>query len=329
MSNKVNNLFWLRLLLSLALITFITTMVEINRLVDIISSIVIPFLFIALFLDILERIVLAYKWKVLLSVKGVNISLLRAIKICFVSTFVGTFVPSSVGGDIFRAYGLYKHGVNPYEAISSVLVDKIIGLLSSLIMVAASILIYLKIMHNTTSVLQSVIITLVIFGIFLFVILNRPIMHLFIINLEFIGLQRLQKQIQTLYDAFIDYKTHKSVVFYVLVLSFLFQLIRVLITYSGSLSMNQRIDIVYFFILVPIIILATLLPVSVGGIGVREGAFVFFFSQVGMTATEAFTLSLLLYAVSMVTILPGGVIYVMEGIAVKGGNAIRGEKTKV
>jgi hypothetical protein len=102
----------------------------------------------------------------------------------------------------------------------------------------------------------------------------------------------------------------------------------VLLVYTGSLALNQHINIIYFFIFVPIIILVALLPLSVGGIGVREGAYVYFFSQVGVSASEAFILSLLLYVVMMIgIILPGGIIYVVEGISIESGDMIS-QKTR-
>jgi hypothetical protein len=297
-------------------------MVDLDRFADILSSTKFSFLFLALFLDMLERPLLAYKWNVLLAAKKMNLAFGKAVKIYFVSTFVGTFLPSSIGGDIFRAYSLHKNGINSSEAISSIFVDRIISLLSSLLIAFASVILYSKVMHDN-NLLQSVLLVIAVFSVFLFVIMNKPIMQFFINKLQVFKLQRIQKKIEQLYSAFIGYNAHKPVLFYVFILSFLFQLVRVLVTYAGSLALNQNIDIVYFFIFVPIIILATVLPISVAGVGVREGAFVYFFSQVGMSASEAFTLALLLYAVTMIAVLPGGIIYAVEGVAVKDVQTIK------
>ena len=57
------------------------------------------------------------------------------------------------------------------------------------------------------------------------------------------------------------------------------------------------------------------MPVSIGGLGVRETAFVWLFGFVGVTETAAFTLSLMVYALSILSALPGGWYYARGGIA--------------
>lgn len=316
MLNRANKMFWLRLLLSSILVVFIFKMVKFNRLIELISAIKFPFLCLALALDIFERLLMAYKWKFLLAIKRINLAFSKSVKIYFVSTFVGTFLPSGLGGDILRAYSLSKQGADSSQAISSIIVDRILSLLSSLIIAIVGILLYSKLRHDS-NVLQSVMVTVAGFGIFLFVVMNKKMMQWFFERLKIFKLPRLQSKMEQLYNASLDYNDHKPALFYVFILSFLFQFVRVMVTFAGSLALNQHIDAAYFFIFVPVIILLAVLPISVAGIGVREGAFVYFFSQVGMSASEAFTLSLLIYAVAMIATLPGGIIYVAEGLGVK------------
>jgi uncharacterized protein (TIRG00374 family) len=59
------------------------------------------------------------------------------MRIFFVSTFVGTFLPASVGGDAVRAYGLSKEGVQGVDAVASVLMDRLLGVISILIVAIA------------------------------------------------------------------------------------------------------------------------------------------------------------------------------------------------
>jgi uncharacterized membrane protein YbhN (UPF0104 family) len=70
----------------------------------------------------------------------------------------------------------------------------------------------------------------------------------------------------------------------------------------------------YYMIFVPLTSLVLILPISFAGLGVREGAYVFLFSQAGMTQEVALSLSLLVYALGTVSPgLIGGVIYVLRG----------------
>jgi uncharacterized protein (TIRG00374 family) len=90
----------------------------------------------AALLVLLDRALMAYRWVVLLRpFSGPGGPTLRVVmRIFFISTFVGTFLPSSVGGDAVRAYALSKHGVPAAGAIASVLMDRMLGVLSLLIM---------------------------------------------------------------------------------------------------------------------------------------------------------------------------------------------------
>lgn len=328
MFNRLKRTFWLRLFLSVILVVFIVNMVEAKRLIDLITSIRLPFLCLALALDIFERILMAYKWKVLLTTKKINLAFSQAVRLYFVSTFVGTFLPSSLGGDALRAFSLYKQGINSSEAISSIFVDRILSLLSSLIIAVVGVLFYSKLRHDG-NVFQGIWVAVAGFGLFLFIAMNKRFMQFFIRQLGFFKLQRLQRKIEQVYSASIGYNAHKPALFYVLILSFLFQFVRVMVAFVGSQALNQNIDVTYFFIFVPIIILVAVLPIAVAGIGVREGAFVYFFSQVGMSASDAFTLSLLIYTVSMIATLPGGIIYVMKGLVLKETPTMGGGENQV
>ena len=67
----------------------------------------------------------------------------------------------------------------------------------------------------------------------------------------------------------------------------LFQVIGVLSTYLIAVSMGSELSYLYFFILLPVIWLAGLLPVSINGLGIREGSFVFLFRSTGMSEEMA------------------------------------------
>ncbi len=56
------------------------------------------------------------------------------MRIFFVSTFVGTFLPASVGGDAVRAYSLSRLNVNGGDAVASVFMDRMLGVASVLLM---------------------------------------------------------------------------------------------------------------------------------------------------------------------------------------------------
>jgi uncharacterized membrane protein YbhN (UPF0104 family) len=96
------------------------------------------------------------------------------------------------------------------------------------------------------------------------------------------------------------------------VISSVFELIAVtMLAYSIGTVINP----VYYFIFVPIIWVILAIPISIGGLGVRETVFAFFFTQVGMTTTDAFALSLLYYSLSVIAGILGASLQTLTYLA--------------
>ena len=324
---KKNKVFCLRLIFSLILIYIIIRNVNINEAGDLLASINYYYFSVALFLVVVERVILAYKWNILLATKNMHLPFMKILKIYYLSSFIGTFLPSSVTGDVFRIYSLYKCTSNRVESLTSVFAEKITALLSSLIIVISNVifLCYISHMINKEAILHSILLLAVILAIFSVVALKKSIMTSIIDKFKFISV-KLEKKIREVYNVFFEYTMYKMALFYVLMLSFVFQLIRILGIYLVSLSLDQHTNIIYFLIFIPIIIFLTMLPISIGGIGIREGGFVYFFSQAGMSTTDAFTLSILVYVLIMISIIPGGIIFVREGLLGNSRELIMGKK---
>ena len=79
----------------------------------------------------------------------------------------------------------------------------------------------------------------------------------------------------------------------------------------------MHVGLGYYFVYVPVIFVISMLPISVAGIGVREGSFVYFFSQVGASKPEAFSLSLAVFLQAVGLALLGGALYWMNGLALQ------------
>ncbi|MGH9369940.1 MAG: lysylphosphatidylglycerol synthase transmembrane domain-containing protein, partial [Vicinamibacterales bacterium] len=94
----------------------------------------------AIALVVLDRALNAYRWVVLLRAvtPGSRPPLRSVMRIFFVSSFVGNFLPS-IGGDVYRAYQLAQLDVRPAEAAASVLMDRVLGVLSMVIVAAAAL----------------------------------------------------------------------------------------------------------------------------------------------------------------------------------------------
>ena len=92
------------------------------------------FIVLACVLVFIDRVLMAYRWLTLLAPlhPDTRPPFGAVMRMFFVSTFLGTFLPASVGGDAVRAYGLSREGVGGVDAVASVLMDRLLGVVSIL-----------------------------------------------------------------------------------------------------------------------------------------------------------------------------------------------------
>ena len=98
----------------------------------------------------------------------------------------------------------------------------------------------------------------------------------------------------------------------VLGVSVIVQSLRILTHYVLACSLGIRVHPILFFIIVPFIAIMASLPVSLGGIGMREQTGVILFGLVGIAAIQAFSVEFLAYLSAVASSLPGGLIFLMR-----------------
>ena len=82
-----------------------------------------------------NRILMPVKWNLLLIAKSIDIGVFSAIRIYFISSFLGLSLPSTVGADTVRAFYVKRIGFSYADIISSIIVERLIGLISLFIFV--------------------------------------------------------------------------------------------------------------------------------------------------------------------------------------------------
>ncbi|MGQ0600684.1 MAG: hypothetical protein ACT4QE_03195, partial [Anaerolineales bacterium] len=93
-----------------------------------------------------------------------------------------------------------------------------------------------------------------------------------------------------------------------------FNLVQTLAAFLISLALNLDISFWTLLVFVPITTVSLLLPITVGGLGVRAGLYLILFAQIGIGETAATAFSLAVYSVDVVAGLVGGAIYLLSGV---------------
>ena len=275
------------------------------------------FAFITLSID---RVLMAFKWNILLKVKNIRINLYEATKIYYMSSFVGLVLPSTIGGDLIRAHLVVKKNNLTSDVLSSILVERFLGILSLFIYVIFSIPLLVQIFHNSNikdNHLLILIVAIVLVGIVGFVYsFNEKVIGFAIGILKSIQkksiFSRLSSKIQNLVLSYQQYRNKKLTLLLFTFLTLIEIFIGICINYLIALSFHVNIGLTYFIGYVPIMMLLVRIPISLNGFGINEGGSTFFLAFVGIPKAIGFSIGLVDHFVNIIGLIPGALFYIFE-----------------
>lgn len=118
----------LRFAVSFGLLVFVLSRVPAARLLEIFSSASAPGLWAAAGVSLLIELVLAVRLKVVARVQHITVSLARAVQIDLAAKFYGLFAPgSNLSGSAIRAYKLARQPGDPLGSVASIVFDRLIA----------------------------------------------------------------------------------------------------------------------------------------------------------------------------------------------------------
>jgi len=276
LARKINKilLFVIKLIVSSCLLYFVLSKTEVEKVFSLIKTIY-PLAFAASVLIYISSLyVSAMRWKLLLPGE---FRVKRLFSLYLIGSFFNTFLPGAVGGDAVKSYYLYKEINKGSLSIASVFMDRYLGFISLMLMGSAGFILGFRYLKGSEVVWLMPLIIL------LFLILSLIIFGL-----------RLGKGIKILsefYEYFDYYRKQKALFVKAIFLSLIIQSVNTISMYIITRGLGQHIPLVYFFIFFPIIATISALPISIAGIGVREGSYVLLFGSIGIKPEIATAMS--------------------------------------
>jgi len=260
-----------------------------------------------------DRTLMAVRWLVLLRAiePGMRLPLSAILRVFFVSTFAGSALPGSVGGDALRVLGLSRLGVPTRDAVGSVAVDRLLGTISMLLMSVVGLLLLGRLADSRLLVL-AIGLTAVVAAAALLLLFDSRLLSGLVDAAAGSRLPTVQRLGQKFLAAVRQYGTHRRTLAVVLATSLVVQVLRILQGWCLGLALGLAVEGLWYFAFVPVIVLVILLPISVGGLGTGNLAFVELFALAGVGAAEAFVLSVLFLALGLVGNLPGGLLVALD-----------------
>ena len=291
--------------LSLTLLAILLSQVGWQQTLETLGKAKLPHLAVAFVLYLVGIVVRAYRWRILLNALKIDIPLARLTTLYFVGTFFNNILPTGIGGDVVRVYELSKQSKRPMDSVGTVLLDRATGLLVLFLMA----LLALPFSYRLITPSIAAVILLLCLGSWagLGLALRRDWLE----RWGFLRIRARIKQLRELYESV--YACGPRAIGGALVVSFVFNVLLMAVNYLIALSLGVEISLSYFLLFIPLISFLLVLPISLSGLGVREGGYVYLFAQAGVSAPLALAMSLLFYALNVATGLIGGVLYAFEG----------------
>ena len=256
--------------------------------------------FAALGLYVVTQVVSALRWQVFARALGFQCSLVHYTRLYFVGMFFNLFLPTSVGGDVARAWYLNAGSGRKLASAVSVFVDRASGLLLLLALALVGSV------FSASSLPAWVILSVwgtgvcAVSGLVAFVLLSRSL----------IRFDRVRRLVEAM-----EYFVHRPrLLAETSVLSLFVQAANVVILWLLGIAIAAPVPAGYYWIVVPMISLLTLLPISLNGMGVREGGMVLFLAPVGIGSGTAISLAFLWFSVFTAASVAGGVIYLFSSL---------------
>ena len=303
--------FLIKLAISGALLAVLFWRVDRTAFLTSLRSLSLPFLLGCVALYVLGYLVSIVRWQLLLRAEGIRLPMWRLGLVYFEGAFFNLFLPTLIGGDIMRGYFIYKMTQGHDASIASILVDRLCGF-AALMVIAVGALTLAHGRFDDPQVAVAIVSVAACFAGLMVVLLNRGLTSRASGMLGVVGLARFQAKLQGLVDAIRRYRRHRRALAQALALSALLQALIIVTYYFIGVALNLGVPLVYFFLFVPLITALAMLPVSVAGLGVREGGVVYFFAKVGVDPATALGMSLVWFSLALAVSCLGGVAFLLD-----------------
>jgi glycosyltransferase 2 family protein len=239
---------------------------------------------------VLDRVMMALKWGILLRAIGIVRPLRELVRIYLVGTFYGSFLPTGVGGDVIRVIEVARGREEIAAATASVVMERVLGLIALVLLVFLCLLAFAAVEGDRFRHLLLPVAAIFVAG---------------ILGLAWALHGRIPQRLERFAAAFRRYAGERPALRHFFGLSFLEQLLPVAANYWMSRALGLEVSFLAFLMIIPIILFVARIPISIDGLGLVEGLYVWLFAYAGLGPSESFLLALMGRVFTVLASLPG------------------------
>lgn len=305
-----------RILLTALLLGVLLSQVDVSRAWQVIRQVSLWWLLPIFVVQVADRWLMAWKWRFLLDARADRIGTLRAFKIYYIASFQGVIVPGGLGVDLVRFLRLRGSGIPQERVAASLLVERAVGMAASGLAAAFSFLLFLWLVGGGAPGWMLPALVAVVAGV--------------VASLLFLASEAFRRRLGRLpgvrnalrkwgtspwWRAVSAYQGRTRVLLRFFFWSVVEQYMYVLAIWFGGIALGLPLGLWACVAAVPITALLERVPLTIMGLGIREGALVFLLGLLGIGYSEAILLSLLQFTVFLASLVPGGIWDVLSARA--------------
>jgi glycosyltransferase 2 family protein len=254
----------------------------------------------------------AIQWFLLLRGQALAVSLRQAVVLYWVGVFFNNVLLGNIGGDAIRIFDMRRLTGETSRAAAATFMDRFVGLFSTCCLALGACVVVVEVRRpGLLSILIPVwlaLVALLAMGLSqrLGALVQRVLQRLLPVRVSQI-LEELRLNI-------VVYRHKAPLLLVIWFVSLGVQFSRILVYWTAGAAVGLEVGLRYFIGFQPVAAIVAAVPISVGGLGVREGVLVELFGAVGVEESLAFAMSILGYAAGILASLLGGIAFIVRRI---------------
>jgi uncharacterized membrane protein YbhN (UPF0104 family) len=255
----------------------------------------------ALAVTVLSVVLWSFRWQQMLHALELPATLPPLVSHTLAGLFVSNFLPTTIGGDVVRATRLAASNGHRKDSAASVVLERLTGFIALPLISVVALAIKPSLLRLGTASHVALLLSLgPLAGISLFMVLAaNPRLG------ERLGGRRWLGLAMTVHLGLVRLRRHPALAATVMGAAIVYQLTLVLVAWMGAHALGFTVGWTAMMAFIPVVVIAQAMPLSIGGLGLREGALVVLLHPLGVPDSHAVALGLLLYAINMAVSLLG------------------------
>ncbi len=313
-NEKSGKILLLKCLVSALLMSWFLTRVDLLKVFDAVRGMPAMILVIALTLYLGTIALSALRWHLLLPHHGYS----HLVPLTLVAQYYALISPGQIAGEIMKAYRLGKGSRDAEQVVASVIIDRLAGVWGILLLA----MIGLTSGKHSPAGWGQVILWggLALLAASTLLLRSMPGERLLRTTLSFIAgktprLARLTERCVRFLDAWRGYMQGSRTLLGVLLMGTVYQGIGILITQLLARGVGIRLPYSDWCWIFGLVSLLVFIPVTVGGIGLREGGLIFLLQELDLPSEKALALALCVFGLQLFGALLGALLDLFSGIS--------------